>query len=135
MVPISLTTSIINLIASIGFTRWLGLPGPLLGTLTGLSISICWMPLLLKGVFGTPIKLLLWAFIKPLGLGIPYAIAMGWISRSHQPWGWIGLGAEMAIAALLYLGLAWFIVLESRERDLWYGRIKPMLPKFLQDRF
>jgi len=135
MVPISLTTSIINLIASIGFTRWLGLPGPLLGTLTGSMISICWMPFLLKRIFGTPTNSLLWAFTKPLGLGIPYAVGLGWISRNHQPWGWIGLGAEMAIAALLYLGLAWFIVLESRERDLWYGRIKPMLPKFLQDRF
>jgi O-antigen/teichoic acid export membrane protein len=132
IVPASLTTSGINLVASLVFTRWLGLPGPLMGTLAGFTISICWTPLLLKQNFGISLPLLFWAFIKPLCFGIPYMVGLWWLSRSFTPWGWLGLGLEMSVSALLYLAIAWLMIIEPEERDRWYERIKPILDKILR---
>ncbi len=133
IIPLSLTTSAINLLASLGFTVWLGLPGPLLGTLTGFMVSIVWSPLLLNQTFATPLKPLFWAFLKPLGFGIPYLAALWWFSRNFQSYfrGWFWLGAQMSIAALLFLVLAWLVILEAAERERWYARIQPVLAKIL----
>jgi len=127
IVPATLLTSGINLVASLVFTKWLGLSGPLWGTLAGFMVSICWILLLLRRTLGTSLRSLSWAFLKPLIFAIPYSCCLGWISRNHTPWGWIGLGVEIISGALCYLAIAWLLILESAERDRWNDRIKPIL--------
>ena len=129
IVPLTFISSSINLAASFGFTRSLGLPGPLVGTLIGFSISLCGLPILLKRNFDTPLRLLFGAVIKPLGFGIPYGGFLWWFSRTHTPWGWLGLGMEMIGASLGYGAIAWLLILEPEERDQWYGRIKQIMPQ------
>jgi hypothetical protein len=102
-----------------------------MGTLAGFTISIWWTPLLLKQNFGTSLRLLFWAFIKPLCFGIPYMAGLWWLSRSFTPWGWLGLGLEISMSALLYLAIAWRMIIEPEERDRWYERIKPIISKIL----
>jgi hypothetical protein len=99
------------------------------GTLIGFSISLCGLPILLKRNFDTPLRLLFGAVIKPLGFGIPYGGFLWWFSRTHTPWGWLGLGMEMIGASLGYGAIAWLLILEPEERDQWYGRIKQIMPQ------
>ncbi len=128
MVPLSLSWMIVNLFFSLVCTHFFGLIGPLLGSFVAyLSVNLWWFPLLLRQVFGTNLRQLFWAVGKPLGIGIPYALLIAGVGKTHQPWGWLGLAAEMALSAGLYMAIAWFIIFGPTERTLWNQRFKAML--------
>jgi O-antigen/teichoic acid export membrane protein len=115
----------INLIVSLVATRAFGMIGPLLGTFAGfVTVNSWWLPLLLRQVFGTSLKQLFLAVAKPLFVGIPYAGAVLWVAKSHTPWGWFGLAAEMGLSALIYLAIAWLVVFNQDERSLWVSRFQ-----------
>jgi O-antigen/teichoic acid export membrane protein len=115
----------INFLASIICTRFFGIIGPLLGTFIAFTTVSLWqLPLLMGEVFGTSVKQLFWAVVQPLALGIPYGIAVWWFAKSHTPWGWLGLAAEMGLTALIYLVIAWLLVLNESERQQWSDRLK-----------
>jgi hypothetical protein len=104
--------------------------GPLLGSFVAfVSVSLWWSPLLLRQVFGTSLRQLFFAVAKPLGVGIPYAVAVYWFARSHTPWGWIGLAVEMGLTALVYLAIAWCLVFSSTERFELMSRLRVLLPQ------
>ncbi len=128
IVPLALTWTAVNLIGSLVGTHLFGLIGPLLGSLASfVLISLWWTPLLLRQVFGTNLRQLFWAIAKPLTIGIPYALLMAGFAQTHRPWGWLGLAAEMAGAALLYFAITWFMVFSSTERAVWHERLQPLL--------
>jgi O-antigen/teichoic acid export membrane protein len=130
LVKPAIVGSVLNLVVSLVSTRLFGMIGPLLGSFVAfVSVSLWWSPLLLRQVFGTSLRQLFFAVAKPLGVGIPYAMAVYWFARSHTPWGWIGLAVEMGLAALLYLVLAWFLVFRPAERSEWGTRLRGLLPK------
>ncbi|MEA5581399.1 MATE family efflux transporter [Nodularia harveyana UHCC-0300] len=115
----------INFIASIICTRFLGIIGPLLGTFIAFTTVSLWqLPLLMREVFSTSVKQLFLAVVQPLAVGIPYGLVIWYIAKSHTPWGWIGLGIEMSLAALIYLIIAWLLVLNESERQQWRDRLK-----------
>ncbi len=115
----------VNFIVSIICTHFFGSVGPLLGTFVAfITISFWQLPLLLRKVFGTPLKQLFFAVVKPLTIGIPYAFIIWYAARNHTPWGWLGLAAEMAASAILYLVMAWLLVLEQSERKVWNDRLR-----------
>ncbi|MHC5544135.1 lipopolysaccharide biosynthesis protein, partial [Singulisphaera rosea] len=54
LVPLAMTSAVVNVFASITLTRHFGLIGPLLGTLTAfLAVNLWWLPRLMRQVFGT----------------------------------------------------------------------------------
>ena len=119
-----------NLMVSLFGTQVFGTIGPLLGTFVAfVTISLWWLPLLLRQVFGTSVRQLFKAVAKPLGVGIPYAVGVWWFARSHTPWGWLGLVSEMGLSAVLYLILAWLLVLNSGDRAAWINLLNGLLPK------
>ncbi len=133
-VPVAITSASVNLVASIVATVLIGLPGPVLGTTVAyICVHSWWHPLLLSKIFGIHPKQLLVTLSKPALIGIPYGLAVwSWTHQfHHEPWawkelrlGWIGLGAELSAIALIYLGLAWLLVLNAEERKFWFGQIK-----------
>ncbi len=103
----------------------------LLGTcLAFTTISLWQLPLLLREVFGTPLRELFLSTSKPLAVGIPYGSVVWWTTRNHTPWGWFGLAVEMGLTALLYFLLAWLLVFNQSERSQWNSRLKMLLTKF-----
>lgn len=120
----------VNLVVSLVSTHIFGMIGPLLGTSVAfVTVSLWWLPLLLRQEFGTSLRQLFLAVAKPLGVGIPYAVVVWLFARSHTPWGWFGLASEMGLTTLLYLILAWFFVLSAAERMDWSSRLRVLLPK------
>jgi O-antigen/teichoic acid export membrane protein len=113
----------INFLASILCTHFFGIIGPLLGTFIAFTTVSLWqLPLLMREVFGTSLRQLFWAVAQPLAVGIPYGLVVWWIAKSHTPWGWLGIGAEMGLTALIYLAIAWLLVLNEYERKQWSDR-------------
>jgi O-antigen/teichoic acid export membrane protein len=130
LVKPAIVASGLNFVVSLVSTCLFGMIGPLLGSFVAfVSVSLWWSPLLLRQVFGTSLRQLFFAVAKPLGVGIPYAIAVYWFARSHIPWGWFGLAAEMGLTALVYLAIAWCLVFSPTERSGWMSRLRVLLPK------
>jgi O-antigen/teichoic acid export membrane protein len=128
LVPMSLIATAVNVIFSIVLTRWLGLIGPLLGTLMSLALCTIWcLPLLLRRTFHLPLRALFKAVAQPLAWGLPYGALLWWLAGQHDPWGWIGLAAEMAGAAFLFLAIAWVAVFTADERAAWILRLRMFL--------
>jgi len=122
--PLVLQT-LFNLVASILLTKPLGPVGPLIGTFIGFTAVTAWyFPVQLHRTFGIAIPKLLQAVGRPVVLGVPYVIALWLFERSYRPQGWFALAGEMLLAGLLYLAMAWWLVLGAEERDLWRIRIK-----------
>jgi O-antigen/teichoic acid export membrane protein len=119
VVPLALSAAV-NLTASLLLTRELGLVGPLLGTTVALvTVSLWCLPLLLHEVFGIVVAELVRAVVVPLAWGLPYIALLWWVARAHQPWGWLGLAAEMGLAALGFLVLSAAAILGPDDRARW----------------
>jgi 5-methylcytosine-specific restriction endonuclease McrA len=86
----------------------------------------------LRVVFGTSVKKLFLAVTQPLAVGIRYGLAVWWIAKEHTPWGWLGLGVEISLAALIYLVIAWLLVLNESERKQWSDRLNQMFSMLKQ---
>jgi hypothetical protein len=136
LLRITIVSTAINVAVSVVLTwqlksisaEW-AILGPLLGTTVSFVATYIWfLPLLLRQVFSTSVNGLVRAAGMPLLLGVPYGLACWWIARSHTPWGWLGLAVEMSASALLYLGLAWIVVLTRSERDELWMRVRSFLP-------
>lgn len=113
----------INLIASVVLTRYLGIVGPLLGTLTGfLAVHAWFLPVLLRRLFGIRIRELVERLVRTILLGVPYTLVLWLWTHAHTPRGWLGLAVEMALAAAGFLILSWWLLLGSAQRSLWRSR-------------
>lgn len=130
ILPLTVVASLVNLVVSIAGTWAFGWLGPLLGTLMSFVLVYAWgLPLLLRRDFNVSIRALCRAGAKPLLVGLPYAVAVGWLAFAHRPWGWVGLVGEMAGAASVYLALAWAVVLCREERAGWAARLRQLRPR------
>jgi O-antigen/teichoic acid export membrane protein len=128
VVPAIIST-VINLAASLFLTRRLGLVGPVLGTLVAnVAISLWWLPILLRVVFGVSLRDLFGAVAWPLVWGVPYAGALWLVAHTHEPRGWAGLLAEMGLASLGFLVLSVTAILSPTDRTLWRLRLLGLLP-------
>jgi O-antigen/teichoic acid export membrane protein len=115
----------LNVAASVLLARAFGPIGPLLGTTVAtLAVSAWYLPWQLRRVFGTSLPSLLNAVVAPVAWGVPYAVALRWGALSHRPAGWVGLGAEMALAAFVFLVFGAFVVLRPADRALWRARLR-----------
>jgi O-antigen/teichoic acid export membrane protein len=130
VLPSAALGSGLNLVASVGLTWWLRDPiGPLLGTMLGsMTVNVWVVPVLLRRSFGVSVRELTRAVGGPLAWGVPYGSALWWLASAHRPWGWLGLAAETGLSALGFLVLAWFVLLNPTDRDLWRRRLAGLLP-------
>jgi O-antigen/teichoic acid export membrane protein len=130
MVPVLAVGAVVNVTVSVLSTLAFGPVGPLLGTLvTYLSVSLWWLPLLLRREFQTELRTLFKAVAQPLLIGLPYGVGVWLVASSHQPVGWLGLGAELATCSLVYLLLWWRVGFSSEERHLWFARLRGFWPQ------
>ncbi|MCM2322885.1 MAG: polysaccharide biosynthesis C-terminal domain-containing protein [Oligoflexia bacterium] len=124
LIPTWIAWALVNLVASIAFTRTLGAVGPLLGTLVSyLAVSVWRTPLMMREVFGTSPRELFRAVAAPLALALPYAALLSWLASVHSPRWWLMLEAGLAAAA--FVGLSWFVLLDQAARQVWRQRILP----------
>ena len=118
---------VVNLGVSVAATLKFGLVGPLLGTLSGFVAISSWaMPRVLKQEFEIHPSQLYGAATRPLLIGVPYCVFIGFLARNHTARGWFGLGAEMAAAAFGGVVIWWFTGIPGRDRKLWKGRLATM---------
>lgn len=129
MVPLAVASGVLNLAASLYFTHRFGLVGPLLGTTLAFStLNLPFLPWHLRRTFGTSPSLLAKAVFIPLAWGVPYLSGLWIITSSHRPWGWLGLMAEMGVAAAGFLALALVAIFGPEERAVWIDRLQGMRP-------
>lgn len=121
--PVVIQT-LFNFVASVLLTKPLGAVGPLVGTFIGFMSVTAWVfPLHLRRTFGFSVRKLFAAVVKPVALGVPYVVGLWLFERLHAPDNWFELGGEMLVSALLYLALAWLLVLTPDDREMWRARI------------
>jgi len=132
LVPAILAGTVLNLAISVGATRALGVPGPLLGTLVVTLGYYTWkLPLMLRREFGVPLRPLFGSIAPAVLLGIPCALGVWWIARLYPPRGWFGLAVAMGATSLIYPPLAWALVLTPAERAVWGGRLRSLAGRFV----
>jgi O-antigen/teichoic acid export membrane protein len=124
VVRLNVVATIVNFTLSLICTHVFGIVGPLMGTfISSVVVSIWRLPLIMRTVFNISLDRLLAAAIKPLIVGIPYTGLIWWIANNHVPWGWPGLAFEMGLTIIVYIVLAWLLVLNKLEREDWKNRI------------
>ena len=125
LVPITIVSSVINVVLSIALTYRLGVVGPLLGTLIAVSSTSFWyIPILLQREFSIPSGQLLKAALTPIASGVLFGAALMWIATNHTPSGWIILGMEMSAATIGFLSMWWFFGVEPVTRQALIGRFR-----------
>ena len=128
MVGAMVAQTIINFTCSILLTRSLGVIGPLLGTLFSfLAVSMWYLPLLLRRLFGISLKELVGAVALPLGLGLPYALMVWCLAGGGGPTGMLEMTVQIAALALVYLASCWLMVLKHPDRMRWANRMRMTL--------
>ncbi len=128
MVGAMVIQTIINFACSILLTRSFGMIGPLLGTLVSfLAVSMWYLPLLLRRLFGISLKELVGAVALPLGLGLPYALMVWGIARGREPAGMLETTVQTGALALFYLTSCWLMVLKRPDRVRWANRMRMTL--------
>jgi len=129
VMPAHVVAAVVNLTVSIVATHILGLVGPLVGTAAGfVSVNLWYLPWVLRELFGTSIRELVRAAALPACLGVPYGVCLWWFAHALEPCGWLGLAAEMTMAVVVYLALAWTLVLRRTERREWMDRARVLWP-------
>jgi O-antigen/teichoic acid export membrane protein len=124
----AMASAVLNVAASLLFTRAFGLIGPILGTCVAyFAIQAWYLPLLLRRHFGIPIRALAWAVAAPVLAGVPYAAALWWLARGRPAPGWIGLAAEMGGSALAFLAFSAAVLLDPTDREIWRARLAGLL--------
>ncbi|MCM2277969.1 MAG: hypothetical protein NDJ89_07810 [Oligoflexia bacterium] len=126
LIPTWIAWAVLNLGASVLFTKTAGIIGPLLGTLVSYVVVSAWRtPLLLRKVFGTPLKPLLSALLYPMALAIPYAALLILAARSYAPGWWVI--AEIPLWATAFVGSAWVLLPRGAIKDAWRTRLRDSL--------
>jgi|GEM_PF-2618284 len=124
-VKVSLAFAIVNIVLSIVATLVWGMAGPMFALfVANVSVNMWCYPLLMRRLFQLSVKSLFFAVMKPLWIGVPLSIGLWYWAQYHTPWGWIGLGAEMALGATIYLVLCWFLVVNRDDRGFVLERFR-----------
>lgn len=122
---LNVAAATVNISASLVCTKFFGLVGPLIGTTVSLvGVILWWEPLLLRKEFGVALRGLLEALLRPVAVAIPYAVLVWILAHRYPPRGWMTLGLEMGTAGAAFMPLAWLLVLNREEQQLWTSRLR-----------
>ena len=116
--------SALNLVLSILFVKWLGLAGVALGTLCAYLLTDAWYcPLLVCRRYGVRGRAIVASVARGLGAGLPWALIVWWIARTHAPpTRWPGFFIEAGMVCALAVVYCWFAILTPAERSEWRAR-------------
>lgn len=124
---------VVNIIASLVATYFMGVSGPLVGSvISSVMVHFWWLPRTSQHVFGTSQRQLLQAAIKPFLVAIPYTLLVAWLASSRGEIGWFELAIWMPATAVGFLTLCCFLVWDAQMRQEWLSRVVSLLPLSLK---
>jgi len=130
LVPVAVAVTGVNLACSVLLTLWIGLPGPVLGTIVSFVAVNAWaLPLQLRRGFGVEPLPLAKAILAPLALGVPYAVLAWLLVQARPPTDWLELAVEMAALPPLFLAAAFFVVMGGDERRRYIARARYLIAR------
>lgn len=126
--PVYTIATIVNVISSIALCYRYGVIGPILGTLSAYVFVLSWsIPRILRDIFAVSLRSLFLSFARPGALAVNYSLALYFLGVHRLKLGWLELAGAVAASTLLYLVLAWALVLTNTERQQWNGRIHSLI--------
>jgi O-antigen/teichoic acid export membrane protein len=124
---LSVASAIVNVVVSIPATYFLGLVGPLIGTLTALVlVQGTRYPTLLKAHFGISRRAIFAALATPWLVSAPVIVAAWWVVHRYpslQPGSWLELTAAVGLMSISLSILQWRLCFDDQCRQLWKRRI------------
>ncbi len=128
----AILSSLLNLGVSVVLSYYLGVIGPILGSLVAAaSVQLWYVPMRLREAFGTSLRKLFFAALVPILWGIPFTLGLIALADAHTPTNWFALLGEMAVSAILALVFAFTVILGPGDRDLWRARLITPLMKVI----
>jgi O-antigen/teichoic acid export membrane protein len=128
ILPVMAVGAAVNVGVSAAATVFLGTCGPALGTVANyLGVFVLCFPRVLRRLFDTPIVPLYLAALRPMAIGIPYALgcyaASVWNPSLPSRWGKFAVVAGLcSICAVGYLSCCIFVLLSAEQRRSLRGR-------------
>lgn len=118
------TQAVLNLGASLLMTRWLGGPGPMVGTLISFLAVPLWVyPRLLQRDLGVGVGELARAVLPPVLLAMGVLVAQALFPVLPMPTGWAGLLLAGAGTAALLTVTQLGLFFNAAERGMFYRRL------------
>jgi O-antigen/teichoic acid export membrane protein len=131
--PIGMAMGIVNLTASILATKYLGIAGPLIGTLTAqITVGLWAYPLRIHRDFQISLPQTYWIIFRPVIMVLPIAAVMWYIAHQLNPTHWLTLIPAIAACEGVFILFMWFIVFAKSERAFWQSRIHRALLSILR---
>ncbi len=125
--PVSVASAIVNVIVSIPATYFLGLAGPLIGTLVALLlVQGTRYPALLNTHFGISRLAIFAALANPWLVSSPVIVAAWWGVHRYpklQPESWLELAAAVGLMSISLSLLQWRLCFDGECRQLWKRRL------------
>jgi O-antigen/teichoic acid export membrane protein len=129
-VPYSVAAGLLNLAVSITATEAFGLSGPLIGTFVSfLAVQVWALPRLFSVAFGISGRQLWASVLRPLVVGLPYAVTLWYVARIPVGMTWALLLVETGAAMSGGLALWWIFSLNAQSRLLWKARLSHAFSK------
>ncbi|MEZ6115784.1 MAG: polysaccharide biosynthesis C-terminal domain-containing protein [Pirellulaceae bacterium] len=120
LVPVYVTQTAINVTLSLILVRWLGLLGPVLGTVVGFcSVTVWWLPQVLKRELRLSRNSLAYAVAGPSVLMSASVVVVRLVATKYPPANWLAWFGSTATFSLVFLLAAWWLCLATHERRLW----------------
>jgi O-antigen/teichoic acid export membrane protein len=117
ILPLKVAWSVLNLVASVVLTYYVGIAGPVLGTLVSyLGLSFWVTPLWVQRTFQIPALTLLRAATMPLLYAVPYVAGLYLLAQRFPLPNLLAVGAAGGAAGLGFLGLWWVFGFNGQER-------------------
>jgi hypothetical protein len=82
------------------------------------AVMLTWNIGILSYVHQVPARVFLVPFVKGLSLAVPLVLAALWATTGREPYGWVGLLAEMGGWFTVY-SVGWFILAGRTEQREW----------------
>ena len=129
-VVVSVPGAILNVVLSVYFGRRLGIYGVTLATVVAYMLGEAWYsPYLFCHRYRVSARAVVRETLRAIAIATPWALAVWFAVRlGGGAEGWIKLAAEFALAGILTLVYAWFLVLHRDDRIAWRVRVATMLP-------
>jgi O-antigen/teichoic acid export membrane protein len=124
LLPTQILSTLVNLVVSIVATKYIGLAGPLIGTLAGFAGIASWgFPRVLAQELGVEPRSLWASAALQLCWGLPYLGALWIISHSMAPMRTVPLGCASLLAVFGGIALWWTFGLSKAARSHWRHRL------------
>lgn len=121
-----------NLILSIVFAYYLGFHGPVLASLLTMGFLLIFKVRLIYKYYQVSALSLFLIFLRQLFVVTIILLTSLWVlNQSYFEDGWTSLGLYVSLSSFCFMLVSYFLVFNSRERDIWFARIKRISNNYL----